>query len=213
MCVQPVYCEVAAFILIDCLFIFFTCLIWCWGDVKQLIIQYLEPRGHVIRHVCSSRGNCIGSEQYQLPCFPSAPSAMLVVKRYSDTFPQEQLATSVCSFWKTNKRIGGLVLKGMSGDGKTSTEGRDSLFLFAKCSLASCLHVRSPGPSIQHTGSIPTPSNHRDLSTGIHLARLWNSCPISKRWDWKIETELCSSPSPWGAPRVLQKSHLTLGAW
>lgn len=80
----------------------------------------------------------------------------------------------------------------MRGDGKTSTEGRDSRFLFAKCSLASCLHVHSPGPCIQHTGSIPTPSNHGDPIYRHPSAQALKQLSYIKdtRLSGKIETEL-----------------------
>lgn len=73
------------------------------GDLKQFLIN-------IWNHKAVLLGTCGTRELYLLRAISvtvlsTAPSVMLVVKWYSDTFPQEQLATSVYIplFEKTNK--------------------------------------------------------------------------------------------------------------
>lgn len=97
-------------------------------------------------------------------------------------------------------------------DRKTSTE-EDSLF---SCQVLPGILSARPQPCTPPSSTlVPSlpPQNIGILSTGIHLLRLWNSCPLSKR-DC-LENRKQSAPSqPMRSPQgVLQKSHLTLGVW
>lgn len=141
----------------------FTCLILCWGEVKQFYNPIFGSIRHVIRRVCSLRGNRACSEQGRFRCFWPAPSAILVVKWYPDTL----VGRASCGYvvLLKNKELGGLVLKEVDRGIETRAGGSGILWHSAP---------RSPAPAPPPSALVPhlAPQTAGTASVGMRVSRL-----------------------------------------